>query len=37
MSLKKAVYAALICAGFVYAAFWYLYLVRGIVAAAANY
>ena len=29
MSLRKAVFVALICAGFVYAAFWTLYLVRG--------
>jgi hypothetical protein len=34
MSLRKAVFVALICAGFVYAAFWSLYLVCGIVAAA---
>jgi hypothetical protein len=37
MSLRKAVFVALICVGFAYAAFSSLYLVRGIVAAAANY
>jgi hypothetical protein len=37
MSLKKAVFAVLICAGYAYAAFWIVYLVHAIMLAAANY
>jgi hypothetical protein len=31
MSLRKAVFVVLICAGYAYAAFWTVYFVRSIV------
>jgi hypothetical protein len=34
---KRAVYIVLICAGYVYVAFWTVYFVRAIGFAAANY
>jgi hypothetical protein len=37
MSLRKAVFAVLIFAGYAYAAFWTVYFVHSIMAAAANY
>jgi hypothetical protein len=35
--LSKIVFIVLICAGYAYAAFWTVYFVRSIMAAAANY
>jgi hypothetical protein len=37
MSSKKAVFVVLICAGYVYSAFWIVYFVHSIKLAAANY
>ena len=32
MTLKKAVFVVLICAGFAYVAFWYWYGIQGAMA-----
>jgi hypothetical protein len=37
MSLRKAVFIVLICAGYAYVAFWFAYFIRAIALAAANY
>jgi hypothetical protein len=37
MSSRKAVFVALICAGYVYSAFWIVYFVHSIKLVAANY
>jgi hypothetical protein len=35
--MRKAVFVVLVGAGYVYAAFWTVYFVHGIMSAAANY